>query len=73
MKLQLQDIDGIVLEEKEFVLSEGDTLVMVFNNEDIDYELAHHFFESVQEGLESDTSLVAIPSGIEFQVIKKSK
>lgn len=73
MKLQLQDTDGNVLEEKELVLSDGDTLVMKFDMEKLDLETANQIFEILNNGLNDNSSLVGIPSSIELQVIKKDE
>lgn len=71
MKLQLQNLDGQVIAEKEIVLGEGDTLVMSFDMEKVDLELANNFFNLVREGLENNAKLVAVPLSFDFKVIKK--
>lgn len=71
MKLQITDIDGIVLQEKEITLTDEDTLVMVFDDKEVSIEMATNFFKMISEGLENNSKLVAIPKSVELQVIKK--
>lgn len=71
MKLQLQDLNGQVIEEKEIILGENDMLVMFYDNEKISLEEAQGVFNVVEAGLNTNTNIIGIPFGIEFSVIKK--
>ena len=72
MKLQLQDVNGSVVEEKTLVLGEGDTLIMRFPY-GVTSEQAEKPFQHVKEALEGKHSTVGLPNSIDFLVLKVEK
>jgi hypothetical protein len=69
IKLQLQDIDGVVEIEKEMQINDEDTLIMQIPK-DMSFDEAHRAFEIMELGL-SKGGLIALPNTIGFSLIKK--
>lgn len=69
MKLQIQDVDGEILVEKEVVLSDNDKLVVKFNEF---YSLAdaNDYLEWLSSRLEGNSKVIGVPYGIEMTVLK---
>lgn len=72
MKLEMHDIYGNVVEEKEIKLAENDILVMKYDK-NLTLASISKIFEIVSSGLEMNKSLIAVPNAIEFEVIKVEK
>lgn len=67
--VQLKDINGEVLEEKQIVISNGDKLIMEYPD-DMSIEKAHSIYKTLLHALEnSSAKMIGIPKGITFQVI----
>lgn len=69
LKLQLQNIDGIVQEEKTISINDGDVLVVKYPNE-MTMEVVSNIFRALHDSLESG-KMIGIDNRIDLLVIKK--
>ena len=67
-RLQLQDIDGNVEEQKELILRENDTLIIQFD-ENTTLQQAQTIFQMFERAVE-DGGFIGIPKGIEISILK---
>lgn len=68
-KLQLQDIDGNIQDEKDLELGENDVLVMQIPD-GMPMDEAYHAFKNLKTAM--DGGIVGIPSKLSFFVIKQN-
>jgi hypothetical protein len=69
LTVQLKDANGKVNEEKEIVVSDGDTLVMKYPK-DMTVEQSYQTFHMLNKALIEGVKMVGLPDGISFEVIK---
>lgn len=69
-KIQLQDIDGNVEEEKELSIGENDILIMQYPI-DMKMETAHKIFKKLEKTI-SEGTMFGCPNNITFRIIKMS-
>lgn len=70
LTLQLKNSDGTIEDESQLILHEGDCIIMKYSNE-LSQETVHKAFKGLSKALESNAILLAIPKGIELQVLSK--
>lgn len=67
--LQLKDTSGNVLEEKELVLEPIDVLIMEYDPDKMTTADAFESFEIVNNALESNALVLAIPNHVQLKVL----
>lgn len=68
IKVELQDVDGNVIEESSLVIEEGDRIILRFP-EDIDYEQAIAAYRVFTEGIKNN-KVIALYKDIEINILK---
>lgn len=66
--VQLKDIEGTVIEEKQLVLTEGDKLIV--QHKDMSIRDASIYYKGIIKNLESESKVIGIPPGIELKVLR---
>lgn len=68
--LQLRELNGEIVESNQITLSNNDTLIMEFDSDIIDFQIAHEVFSSIHKSLTKRVKMIGYPKGITLKVLR---